>query len=151
MDRFAALVNSERIVVISTQVPRARAGGGGGQGQLRAGRAAPQLPRGHREAGEGWRHVYMQSRVMCTCHLVTDRHHRHAPGHPGLRGQRHRVPRIQICLSVSILQVKCSNGFLCNIQNMQNSIFLAYARSCSHQDICSITKQLHIMDFNVEI
>ena len=57
--------NSRRIVVISTQVPRARAGGGGGQGQLRAGRAAPQLPRGHREAGEGWRHVLH----AVTCHL----------------------------------------------------------------------------------
>ena len=41
------------MVIIPTQVPRARAGGGGGQGQLRAGRAAPQLPRGHRQTGEG--------------------------------------------------------------------------------------------------
>ena len=110
------------MVTISSQVPRARAGGGGGQGQLGAGRAAPQLPRGHRQTGEGGHVLYAvdtcymkwsRGHVHWSRHLVTDRHHRHPPRHPGLRGQCHRVSRIQICLSVSVLQMKCSNALHC--------------------------------------
>ena len=55
------------MVIIPTQVPRARAGGGGGQGQLGAGRAAPQLPRGHRQTGEGGHVLH----AVDTCHMQT--------------------------------------------------------------------------------